>query len=228
MKVRGASRKDFPGFGRPASPRQPIRGWNRFGPGGFTLVEVLVALTVSAILVSTVYGIIAGISVTKDRLDQESEGFHQARTLFSRMSREIRSLHHAPGEEGVRFHGGRDGAGHYFLEMATTAVSPVLVQATGVSQVRYEMRPDPGHGAANPLLMRREKALLPGGEGGGMEHRLSSGIHEFRLRFFDGEGWRDEWEPAEENLPRMVELYLEIETDGVRLPFITAIEIPQG
>jgi len=63
---------------------------------GFTLLEVLVALTVAAIVLGAVYGIVTGVSAVKQRLDEDGEGFHQARVLFGRMSRELRSAYFIP------------------------------------------------------------------------------------------------------------------------------------
>jgi general secretion pathway protein J len=195
---------------------------------GFTLLEVLVALTVATIVLGAVYGIFTGISSAKQQLDQDSEGFHQARVLFGRIAKEIRSTYFVTGRKDTFFRGGLDDNRHFFLDLTTTVTSPVLPVASGISRVRYEMRSDPDLPPDLLLLVRQERALLPGSEAGEMENRLTSGVHAFRLRFFDGTDWQEEWDTSLlKKLPEMIELYVEIEVSGKLLPFLTTVEIPQ-
>lgn len=195
---------------------------------GFTLVEVLVALAVTSIVLGVVYGIVASISTAKKALDQDAAGFHQARVLFGRMSREIRSAYFVGGNSDTLFRGGLDDNRNFFLELTTTVTSPTLPLAAGISRVRYELRTDPDLAPTLLLLVRQERALLPGGEAGEMESRLTSGVHVFRMRFFDGDAWQEEWDTAQRgNLPQMIELYLEIDVAGKLLPFLTTVAIPQ-
>lgn len=196
---------------------------------GFTLLEVLVALAVTSIVLGVVYGIVSGISSAKQSLDQEAEGFHQARVLFDRMSREIRSTYFESRSSDTLFRGGLDESRRYFLELTTTVAAPTLPVASGISRVRYELRDDPDLPPTLLLLVRREQTLLPGGDAGEMESRLTGGVRVFRLRFFDGNAWQDEWDTALlHKLPQMIELYVEIEIAGKLLPFSTKIAIPQG
>jgi len=208
---------------------RPIRKIERENrQSGFTLLEVLVALTVATIVLGAVYGIFTGISSAKQQLDQDSEGFHQARVLFGRMAREVRSTYFVTGRKDTLFRGGLDDNRHFFLELTTTVTSPVLPVASGISRVRYEMRSDPDLPPDLLLLVRQERALLPGSEAGEMESRLTSGVHVFRLRFFDGSDWQEDWDASLlKKLPQMVELYVEIEVSGKLLPFLTTVEIPQ-
>ncbi len=195
---------------------------------GFTLLEVLVALTVAAMVMGMVYGVVRGVSSAKQELEHESDGFHQARVLFGRMSREIRSVYFVSDRPETFLRGGLDGNKNFFLELTTTATSPSLPVATGISRVRYEMRADPDIAPPLLLLVRQEWALLPGGDAGEMESRLSNGVYAFRLRFFDGTNWQDEWDTARQGrLPQMIEMYLEIEVAGKRLPFMTTVAVPQ-
>jgi general secretion pathway protein J len=195
---------------------------------GFTLIEVLVALTVATIVLGAVYGIFAGISTAKEQLDREAEGFHQARVLFGRLSREIRSAYFIGNRQDTLFRGGLDDNRHFFLDLTTTITSPTLPLAAGISRVRYEMRNDPDIAPTLLLLVRQEWALLPGGEAGKMESRLTSGVHAFRLRFFDGNAWQEEWDTKiSGRLPQMIELYVEIEVAEKLLPFLTSVAIPQ-
>ncbi|NOX26052.1 MAG: prepilin-type N-terminal cleavage/methylation domain-containing protein [Deltaproteobacteria bacterium] len=195
---------------------------------GFTLIEVLVALTVAAMVMGMVYGVVRGVSSAKQELEHESDGFHQARVLFGRMSREIRSVYFVADRPETLLRGGLDDNNNFFLELTTTATSPSLPVAAGISRVRYEMRADPDIAPPLLLLVRQEWALLPGGDAGEMESRLSNGVYAFRLRFFDGKNWQDKWDTARQGrLPRMIEMYLEIEVAGKRLPFMTTVAVPQ-
>lgn len=195
---------------------------------GFTLLEVLVALAVTSIILGTVYAIVSSISSAKQDLENDAEGFQQARVLFSRMAREIRSAYFIAGRTDTLFRGGLDDNQHYFLELTTTVTAPTLPLASGISRVRYELQDDPDLAPGLLLLVRQEQSLLPGGEAGEMESRLTSGVHAFRLRFFDGSQWQDQWDTAQSNsLPQMIELYLEIEIDGKIMPFSTTVAIPQ-
>jgi general secretion pathway protein J len=195
---------------------------------GFTLLEVMVALLVTTIVLGAVYGIVSGISSAKEQLDHDSEGYHQARVLFSRMSREIRSAYFVFGKPETLFRGGLDEQQRFFLELTTAVTSPTLPLASGISRVRYELRNDADIDPDLLLLVRQEQALLPGGAAGEMENRLTSAVHAFRMRFFGGGTWLDEWDTASrKNLPQMIELYLEIEIAGKLLPFRTIVAIPQ-
>ncbi|WP_305045655.1 type II secretion system protein GspJ [Geoalkalibacter sp.] len=194
---------------------------------GFTLLEILVALTITAIVLTSVYGVFATLSSAKEELESDAEIFHQARVLFDRMAREIRSVYYHPARESI-FQGGEGEERQDFLELTTRATSPTLPRAAGISRVRYEVRPDPDDREGPPQLVRREESLLPGAAAAGMEHRLAAGIRTFRLRFFDGIEWRDAWSAGDGlGLPQMVELFLEIEAQGRSRTFLTAVEVPR-
>lgn len=196
---------------------------------GFTLLEIMVALIVASMVLGAVYGIVNGVSSAKQELDYESEGFQQARVLFGRMSREIRSAYFVGGRSGTLLRGGLDAHQHFFLELTTTATSPNLPVAAGISWVRYELRNDPDVAPPLLLLARQERSLLPGGDARQpMENRLSNGVYAFRIQFFNGDSWQDEWDTTQQGrLPQMIKLYLEIEVAGKRMPFMTTVALPQ-
>ncbi|WP_429885911.1 type II secretion system protein GspJ [Geoalkalibacter halelectricus] len=196
---------------------------------GFTLLEILVALTVTAIVLTATYGVFTSLSTAKDELERDGEIYHQARVLFDRMGREIRSTYFRPAVSETLFQGGegeiRD---QDFLELTTAITSPTLPRATGISRVRYEVRLNPNDREGPPILVRREESLLPGGSAEGMEHRLAAGVSRFGVRFFDGVEWRDAWNTTEGGgLPQMVELLLEMDAGDRSLKFLTAVEIPR-
>ncbi len=50
--------------------------------GGFTLIEVLVAITLLSLVLTAVYGVFTSLSATEKRLHSDSEAYHQARIIF--------------------------------------------------------------------------------------------------------------------------------------------------
>jgi len=195
---------------------------------GFTLLEVLVALSVAAIVLGAVYGIVTGVSTAKQRLDEDGEGFQQARVLFGRMARELRSAYFIRDQTETLFRGGLDDSRYCYLELTTTVISPTLPLASGISRVRYELSTDADSASTLPRLVRQESPLLPGGEAATMKSGLTAAVHAFILRFYDGNNWQEDWDTAQSGrLPQMIELYLEIQVAGRQLPFLTRVAIPQ-
>ena len=81
----------------PSSSERRDRGKSN----GFTLVEILVAISIIAILMTTIYGIFTTVSNTKDRLDTDSEAYHRARVIFDRFGREIRGAYFNPSNDST-------------------------------------------------------------------------------------------------------------------------------
>lgn len=190
---------------------------------GFTLIEVLVAMMITAIVLTSIYGIFSGISSARERIESDGGAYHQARVLFARLGREIRSTYAGGG--GI-FIGGRDEDDRPFLEMTTTVSSPVGGTVTGLARVRYELRDDPEDIGGPDVLMRRETSPLHIERGEAAEYRLAGDILGLGFRFYDGREWRDEWNAGNLNaLPRMIEISLVLAADDRELPFRTAVEM---
>src|SRR5660397_53375 len=88
---------------------------------GFTLVEVLVAISILAILMTSVYGIFSSVSLTRERLDADSAEYHRARVLFDRMGRELRGAYFRASDNNLVFAGRTVDDGPVELQLTTTA-----------------------------------------------------------------------------------------------------------
>jgi general secretion pathway protein J len=189
---------------------------------GFTLIEMLVAVTVSALLLTTTYGIVTSVSRTRDRLSAEGEGFHLARVINERLARELRGAYYSATTAGSLFAGGLDENGAPFLQLATTAATPAS-GGSGIVVVRYRLAKDV---EGEKVLLRDEYPLNSQLPSEGPEQRLAAGIEDLKLRFQRGQDWQPEWHSTEQGgLPDLVELTLTIKgADGV-LPFLTAVEL---
>lgn len=189
---------------------------------GFTLIEMLVAVAVSALLLTTTYGIVTSVSRTRDRLGSEGEGFHLARVINERMARELRGAYDNTTSAGSLFAGGLDENGAPFLQLATTASTPAS-GGSGIVVVRYRLAEDAD---GEKVLLRDEYPLNNQPAGERPEQRLAAGIENLQFRFRRGADWQPQWLSTEQaGLPDLVELTLTVKgTDGL-LPFLTAIEL---
>ena len=104
---------------------------------GFTLVEILVAISILAILLTSVYGIFSSISLARERLDSDSADYHRARVMFERMGRELRGAYFQQRDSHLVFSGKTSDDGTVELELTTTAVSPLSQTGAGIARVHY-------------------------------------------------------------------------------------------
>ena len=193
---------------------------------GFTLVEILVAVSISSILLVTIYGVFTTMSNAKIRVETEGEGYHQARVIFDRIGREIRSSYVDPKVQETRMQGGIDDQGIPFLALATTAGTPRQGGTSGVVLVRYELRQDADEASEKPSLFRSETPELAEGESP-TTYRMARGIEALRVRFLHDGEWRDEWPPETGfGPPQAVEVTLSLVIDETSVPFRSAFEVP--
>jgi general secretion pathway protein J len=189
---------------------------------GFTLIEVLVATAISALLLTAAYGIFSSISAARDRLEKEGDACHLARVVFDRLGRELRGVFYRPHTSGSRFAGGTDNTGRPYLELITTAATP-LSGGSGFVVVRYRQVQDEELGG---VLLRDEFPAYDKPPSQQPEKRLAAGIADLRLRFhYDGE-WLDQWQANKQGgMPDMVEVTLAIAAGEEKMPFVTAFEL---
>lgn len=203
--------------------------------GGFTLVELLIALSVASILLGAIYGSFAATTRSVERLRSWSGADRGARLLFAMFRSDVASAFErnrpaSNGEEG-------GGSGFDVLEDSEDA------DFRGVAETRdgelflfLGVEPQGRDGSPGGLARvsyvysRSEGAILrvaapdypPANDGAsgreGRSRALARGVVSARAAFHDGERWKDEWDSErEEGLPRAVSLTVTIEReDGGR------------
>jgi len=193
---------------------------------GFTLIEVLVAVSISAILLVSIYGVFTSMSSAKTRLETEGEGYHLARVIFDRIGREIRGSFEDRQSPETRMSGGLDEHGTPFLALATTAGTPRQGESPGIVLVRYEVRRETD-GDKDELALMRSEQPATAGDAAPPAYRLAGGLDTLQLRFLaDGE-WREQWPfDGAGGPPQAVELTLAVRVDGRVIPFRSSFEVP--
>lgn len=198
------------------------------GRNGFTLIEVLVAVSLLAIVLIAVYGIFGGVNSAKLRLDRDSADYHLARVVIDRIGRELHGVYFRRGDQTTMFRGGVNEHDEPFLELTTTAVTLLSATGSGISEVRYRLAPDLEVDKSRKVLLRSERSRQSATDPvDDRMMRLAPDVASLSLRFFTNGRWQEQWDARQDGLPQLVEISLEIGPDEQRLiPFTTTIEIP--
>ncbi|NUO50110.1 MAG: prepilin-type N-terminal cleavage/methylation domain-containing protein [Polyangiaceae bacterium] len=226
------------------TPRPPLpkgRGGAKLRRG-VTLLEILVAIGILALVASLVYGAFDGLARARTSLDSSSERFHQGRSALSRMTREVQSaflsLHRPIQQPGLQvsqtIFKGTDGGRFDRLDFTSFSHRRLGFDTheSDQNELSYFLSPDPSSGKTD--LARREASFIDmDPEKGGKVLVLAYDAAMLDFQFYDRETgeWRDSWDSMGagqlERLPTHVriELLLNKPGSGEPLRFLTKVPI---
>jgi len=190
---------------------------------GFTLVEILVAVIVTALLLTTIYGVFISVSEARRRIEADSEIYHRARVIFDRIGREIHGTYWSAENRRSSFAGGLDEQNRPFLELSTTTATPQS-GGGGIVLVRYLLRDDPENEETRELV-RLERPLFTDQFREGNALRLASGITGLSLRFYSAGNWQDSWDATGGGLPQLIEFTLTQPSENGPVTFSTTFGV---
>ncbi|MBW2503357.1 MAG: prepilin-type N-terminal cleavage/methylation domain-containing protein, partial [Deltaproteobacteria bacterium] len=110
---------------------------------GFTLVEVLVAISIVAIALTSIYGTFSSTMKLQQRLEITSADIHRARVIFDRLVRELRGAYVSRNNPKLAFLGSTETDGSVELDLTTSAVSPLSQTGSGLARINYRLVKDP-------------------------------------------------------------------------------------
>ncbi len=231
----------------PFSPGvHPVRR-DRGASAGFTLLEILLAVTILAVVTALVYGAFGGTEKIVNAVVAEDRAYRMARDTLDTLARDLASLGAA---EGVPFLVSRDGrypeAGRDISFLSRSTVPFLGESASGLSRIDYYLREKSGADGddAGYALVRREvpcrdetslDATSRDREKGGFV--LCESVKSMIFRFYRDGSEYEEWDSLSQEAAMSgkvpdritVELRLVNGTDRDRpFPFMTAVFIPLG
>lgn len=184
--------------GRGSSPdlRRPAK---RGQGGGFTLVEVLIAMGITATMAVMTIGSLSSLDRVSEAARQQEERFAGARVSLARLSRELSMAFLSDNYDTKRFRDpptlfvGRDDE----LLFSTMAHVRLYRDAKESDQaiVEYKLEADPEH-AGERALFRREKVRLDDEpDRGGRSDLVASHVTSLRFQYWDARrrDWVREW-----------------------------------
>lgn len=172
---------------------------------GFTLLEVTIAVAVTAFIGLTLGFAFNSTAGTKEVMEAQAEKYRMLRTAMNRMEREISAAYVSDRYDAKRYRDAFDrptnfvGA-HEKLLFTSLAHQRLYADAKESDQmvVEYSMKTSTEKDARGRTdLMRREKALLEERmERGGTEETLYEGCKKIEFQYWDSDKkqWVDEWD----------------------------------
>ena len=206
---------------------------------GFTLIEILIAVFILGIVLSTVYASYTGTLRTIRTTETDAEIYSVARKVMDRMTRDLEAT--APWKGAITFSAksyslsGRAFTRLIFRSTAHIAFSEKEAQA-GSTVIEYDVAEETGAGEKGYILTRSDslngdpdKETAPTGG-----FLLCDRVETLAYRFFDDKGKAyDLWNSAEEaqknRAPAVVEIRLGLanEKDPERpFSFMTRVRLP--
>lgn len=218
--------------------------------GGFTLIEIMVALVITALVLGMVYSSFQAVMDTRERVSASTDANMTARLVLSRLSREIESAYivqrpqDAPPESRYTVFEGSDdsidghSAGHISFTSFAHTKRAVDAHESDQALISYEceMLPtDDGTDQQLDLIRREWRRVAPPGETQVYEPvpvPLAEGIEGFKVRFQEPESgeWVDAWDSKDirtlDVLPEAVEITLSLDDGRGNVRDYTTVATP--
>lgn len=199
---------------------------------GFTILEVLVAVTILAMMSTIVFGALFYTASSVEQLEERAALHHRAGFILGDISRSVTSAYAPYAGTYIDAVGSRDiflAAGDPFGDgqagsLSTFTTNPRLAAGapgTGIAYVSYELveatefNDAPGwiEDENNPLVLHCDVEPLLSAQGGG-DGRFTSwalNVRSLNFEYFDGAAWMKEWSyEDQEALPSAVKVELEL------------------
>lgn len=189
-------------------------------PCGLTIIEMLGAMAVSTILLSSAWQLLQGGMQSYHRGLQDVRMTQGARALLRLVTRDLQRAMAARVPYGIRgtapqpltagTEGGRADRLAMLMSAPLTAPGEGAEQRGAPQHIRYILSTVPEskmlalQRAVGTTSEKQRERLMP----------VHARMQEFSVRYFDGQTWYDAWQRAE--LPRAVEITLVVQSDGAQ------------
>lgn len=194
---------------------------------GFTLVELMLAVLILAIMMSIIYGVVVSTVTAARRVEEITSTSEIGPAILTQIRSDLEAafLPKADGEYFVAVKGGGAGNGRDRIDFVSGVMAygpeneieaPRFHSVNEIGYQLQESRKDPGYA----VLYRREDYFIDGEPlKGGRLTELYDRVRSFSLRFREGETWRDNWNSkTQKGLPRAVEIELKIQVTDREQP----------
>ena len=211
---------------------------------GFTLMEVLIATAILAIVMAIVYGSFVQTRSVIVKAEGAVDELRGVRAAFSRIMWDLSMAFISQNNEGTIFVGTDEDAGGYPNDSIDfTSYSNRIrnkdARESDQMEVGYYLKrgfgilpsPPGGQGEGEAVLIKREKRRIDTNPlYGGKTYEISEEIVGLNFRYLDQGAWLDSWDSRVSNsLPEAVEITIIVkDRNGTERSYRTIVEIPLG
>ena len=210
----------------------------RLSPG-FTLIEIMLALAVLAMILVMLAGSFHAVATSKVQAESHIAVDGAARAILSEMGSEIRgAVQTAFSPSRVLLMGESHGHGDQLLDsISVSTLNPghrrALEDFGAEDTVSYTTVPNPRHPGWFMLLRSQNSSLLGIGSKVGEPALLTPSLLSLRIRYFDGNAWSESWNsqslPPGRQLPNEVGIELTVASrSGVPTSLATRVSLPMA
>lgn len=193
---------------------------------GFTLIEVLVAVSILSIISSFVFGVLISSLNASEEAEWRMDINHTGRYLINRMTNDLTSAtimanSKRGGLIGKHFtRNGKDRDEIHFTSFSRLYLSNL--PKVNQSEIGYYFLI--GDEGAEMLLRRESDVIEKPLDRGGVAMEVTDMIKEIRIRYYTGTSWEEQWDSdgRGKTLPRAVSIELTL-SDGERDYFFSNI-----
>jgi general secretion pathway protein J len=213
-------------------PKSEIRNQKS---NGFTLIEVLLAMAILAVVMTVIYASFSAAGRDVKQAEAIRDETDLARTLISRISDDIanayvnRNMNSSAritifDGEKEEVENGSEKIRHDSITLTTlTHWRKPDSKEMELWEVGYFFKEKPD--GSGYTLFRREKRELskdvPALEGGD-EYEITDNVESLQFRYYDGFNWTDVWDPSLSKVPTAVEIALTLDTGKV---YVTQVDV---
>jgi len=208
---------------------------------GFTLIEMMVAMAVLALILVMLAGSFHVVAMSKVQAENHIEVDSAGRAIVTEMAKEIRGAVQTPAiPSRVLVMGEVHAHGSQVLDsISVSTLSPghrhSLEDFGAEDTVTYTTMPNPRHSGWFLLLRSQSSSLLGIGTGNAAIEPalLASNLLSLRIRYFDGSNWSESWNsqslPPGRQLPNEVAIDLTMASRaGGSFSLATMVTLPMA
>jgi general secretion pathway protein J len=192
---------------------------------GFTLLELLLAMSMAAMLALSLYTAMRVTLKSRDSANAAVDPVRTASIAMDMIQQDFESVPPPPPSDastnvlGGPFYATHQPAGrgdNDTIEFYSLGADPVVGDPTeasplaeGVRKIEFYVSTD----TPSPTLVRRvTRNLLPASEATYDEEILCRDVRSFSLRYYDGTAWQEDWDSStlDDSLPNAVAITLEL------------------
>lgn len=204
---------------------------------GFTLIEVMVAMTILAIIAGIAFTVVFGASKRSRVLAREMELRRVASTVMNLV---VEDLNGAFVREGVLpYFVGTDGFNQddpsdrvSFITTSSLPVDPMSF-AGDLAEVEYSIVVDDE--SRGTLYRREQSPPQPPDEEGGGNQEVTDLVQSLNIRYWDGSDWLDEWDSLDSTskstygrLPPRIEVEMTFRDEKSEVTLRTGVAPPMA